>query len=46
MTDDMLLAAAEGLADYVSQERMDAGNIYPDLGEALPRWLPALACRS
>lgn len=28
----MLLAAAEGLADYVSKERLKAGNIYPDLG--------------
>ena len=33
VTDEMLLAAAVALADYVSPERLDAGNIYPELAD-------------
>ncbi|KAK9812749.1 hypothetical protein WJX72_002964 [[Myrmecia] bisecta] len=31
--DEMLIAAAKGLADYVSPEDIKKGKIYPDLGE-------------
>ena len=33
VTDEMLLAAAIALADYVSEERLEAGNIYPELAD-------------
>ena len=33
VTDEMLLAAAVALADYVSEERLEAGNIYPELAD-------------
>ena len=33
VTDDMFIAAARGLADYVSKERIEAGNIYPEIND-------------
>lgn len=33
VTDDMFVAAARGLADYVSKEQIAAGNIYPDIND-------------
>lgn len=33
VTDDMFVAAARGLADYVSKEQIAKGNIYPDINE-------------
>ena len=33
VTDEMLLAAAVALADYVSEDRLDHGNIYPELAD-------------
>ncbi len=33
VTDDMFIAAAKGLADYVSKEQIEAGNIYPEIND-------------
>lgn len=33
VTDDMFVAAARGLADYVSKEQIAKGNIYPDIND-------------
>lgn len=33
VTDDMFIAAARGLADYVSKEQIQKGNIYPDISD-------------
>ena len=33
VTDDMFIAAAKGLADYVSPEQIEKGNIYPEIND-------------
>ena len=33
VTDDMFIAAAKGLADYVSKDQIEAGNIYPEIND-------------
>lgn len=33
VTDDMFIAAARGLADYVSPEQIEKGNIYPEIND-------------
>ena len=33
VTDDMFIAAARGLADYVSKEQIAKGNIYPEIND-------------
>lgn len=33
VTDDMFIAAARGLADYVGKEQIEKGNIYPRMEE-------------
>ena len=33
VTDEMFIAAARGLADYVPKENIEAGNIYPEIND-------------
>ena len=49
VTDDMFIAAARGLADYVSKEQIEKGNIYPEINDrrnisATVRLLPFTPC--
>ena len=33
VTDDMFIAAARALADYVTKEQIEMGNIYPEIND-------------